>query len=82
MARLQAANVAYGSLNSVADFAAHPQLRRSPVETESGALELIAHPVEDSEHATTFGPVPALGEHSERLRAEFASQAPRRAART
>ena len=71
--RLRAAQVAYGGLNSVADFARHPQLRRLPVDTPSGPLELIAPPVTVDGDTLSLRPVPRIGEHSEAIRREFAA---------
>ena len=69
--RLRAADVAFARLNSVADLAAHPALRRTRVTTPSGPVELPAEAVawldEDTERA-----VPALGQHTEAIRREFA----------
>ena len=69
--RLQEASIAYGSVNSVEDLAAHPQLRMSPVETPSGEAKLVASPVRTTEGVSNYGSVPALGEHSESIRREF-----------
>jgi crotonobetainyl-CoA:carnitine CoA-transferase CaiB-like acyl-CoA transferase len=69
--RLSAAQIAYGAVNSVADFAAHPQLRRATVETAGGPVDLAAPPVRVDGRAPALRPVPALGEHSETIRAEF-----------
>ncbi len=57
VARLRAADIAFGALNSVADLAAHPQLRRAPQPTGHGTLSLVA----------------ALDEHGAALRREFAA---------
>ena len=72
-ARLKVGKIAYGALNSVADLAVHPQLRRMPVETPGGVAELIASPVISSEGGVAYGKVPALGEHGAAIRAEFGS---------
>ncbi len=66
--RLSAANIAYGSLNSVADLSRHPQLRRSDVGTPSGDVSIVAPP---SRPAGRLGDVPALGQHSKAIRDEF-----------
>lgn len=74
-ARLRAAAIAFGAVNSVSDFASHPQLRRAPVTLEDGQVaELVAPPVRHSfePDAPRFGRVPAVGEHSATIRAEFA----------
>lgn len=70
--RLQAGKVAYGAVNSVEDLSAHPQLRRSAVSTPSGQASLVAPPVRSSREAPELGAVPAIGEHSDQIRKEFA----------
>jgi len=70
-ARLRAANTAFGFANDVAGFARHPALRRARVATPFGSASIAAPPVMDSEGARELGPVPALGEHSDSIRAEF-----------
>jgi itaconate CoA-transferase len=70
-ARLRAANTAYGFVNDVAGFARHPALRRITVETPGGPISMAAPPVVWSDGAREMGPVPAAGEHSGAIRAEF-----------
>jgi crotonobetainyl-CoA:carnitine CoA-transferase CaiB-like acyl-CoA transferase len=70
--RLRSSGVAFGSLNSVKDFSAHPQLRRVEVGSPTGPVRLPATPVRTSEGTQALGPSPALGEHTEAIRAEFA----------
>jgi itaconate CoA-transferase len=71
VAALQRANIAFGKLNTVGDFARHPQLRRVDVETPTGAVSMPAPPqVFDGERARP-GPTPAIGSHSEAIRREF-----------
>jgi crotonobetainyl-CoA:carnitine CoA-transferase CaiB-like acyl-CoA transferase len=71
--RLQTARIAFGALNSVADFSGHPQLRRVSLGTGSGSVEVVAPPVIFSDLEYRPGAVPSLGEHSERIRLEFSS---------
>jgi itaconate CoA-transferase len=71
--RLRKAQIAYGALNSVADFSAHPQLRRLAAQTPMGAIELVAPPLRVAGQTPAYGRVPALGEHGEALRREFAA---------
>ena len=70
--RLRRADIAFGAVNSVADLAAHPQLRRIEVETPSGPVELIAPPARHLGEARDYGPVPGLDQHGAAIRAEFA----------
>ena len=71
-AKLRAANTAYGFVNDVAAFARHPALRRASVGTPNGPVAIAAPPVLWSDGARDLGPVPAIGEHSAAIRAEFA----------
>jgi itaconate CoA-transferase len=70
-AKLRAANTAYGFVNTVAEFAHHPALRRATVATPNGAVSIAAPPVLTSDGPRGLGPVPAIGEHSAAIRAEF-----------
>ena len=72
IARLRNAGTAYGFVRDVADFARHPALRRLEVATPNGPVSVPAPPVLADGVATALGPVPAIGEHSTALRAEFA----------
>jgi itaconate CoA-transferase len=73
VARLGAADIAYGSVNEVKDLSRHGQLRRITVEAPSGTVALPAPPAVFDGAARGEGAVPALGEHSARLRKEFAA---------
>ena len=72
VARLEAAQIAYGRVNSLADLAAHSQLRRAPVDTPAGELELVAPPARLVGEAVELGRVPALNAQGAALRREFA----------
>ncbi len=72
-AKLRAANTAYGFVNDVPAFARHPALRRISVETPNGPVAIAAPPVLTEEGERALGPVPAIGEHSTVIRAEFAA---------
>jgi crotonobetainyl-CoA:carnitine CoA-transferase CaiB-like acyl-CoA transferase len=72
VARLTAANTAYGFVNGVDGLARHPALRRVTVETEKGPVSLAAPAARFSDGPRALGPVPRLGEHNAKLRAEFA----------
>ncbi len=69
--RLFQAQIAFGSVNSVADLCAHQQLRRVPVDTPSGPVNLVAPPVIHADGTPPMRPVPSAGQHSEQLRHEF-----------
>ncbi len=69
---LRAAGIAFGAVNQVADLAAHPQLRRAPVETPSGTLDVVAPPARVAgQEIASLSPVPALDEQGAALRREF-----------
>jgi crotonobetainyl-CoA:carnitine CoA-transferase CaiB-like acyl-CoA transferase len=68
---LRGAGIAYGAVNSVDQLAHHPQLRLWPISTPSGTAELIAPPIQTELDTGSFAAVPALGEHTERIRREF-----------
>jgi itaconate CoA-transferase len=70
--RLRLAKIAFGVVNSVADFSRHPQLRRVSVETPSGPVEMPAPPVIERGENRPLRAVPGLGADSERIRHEFA----------
>ncbi|PSH60947.1 CaiB/BaiF CoA transferase family protein [Phyllobacterium sophorae] len=80
MAELEAAGLAYGRLNQIEDLSKHPHLRRLPLATPTGDIEVIAPAaIFDSVKMPTLRPVPALGAHSEAIRNEF-RPLPRRSA--
>jgi itaconate CoA-transferase len=68
MALLAAADIAFGRLNSVADLAQHPQLRRIDVQAGGHSISLPAPPGSAIASAT----VPELDQHGAALRREFA----------
>ncbi len=71
-AKLRAANTAYGFVNDVAAFSRHPALRRQTVQTPGGPVAIAAPPVL-RETSRDLGPVPAIGEHSAAIRADFSA---------
>jgi len=69
---LTSADIAFGRVNSPEELAHHPHLRRISIGTPSGP---VSYPAPAAQHAGAprhYGPVPALGEHSEKIKAEFA----------
>jgi itaconate CoA-transferase len=71
-ARLTAADIAFGAVNSVADLADHPQLRRVEAQTPAGPVSFPAYPVRRSGGSDAHLASPALDQHGADLRAEFA----------
>ena len=70
-ARLLNAGIAFGRVNSVAEFSGHPDLRRVEVATETGPAAIPAPPARLTGVLREPGPVPSLGEHGSALRREF-----------
>jgi formyl-CoA transferase len=68
--KLAAADIAYARVNSPAELGRHPHLRRITVGTPSGPVSYPA-PAEQRAATREYRPVPALGEHTVRVRAEF-----------
>ena len=72
-AKLKDAQIAYGALNTVEDFAHHPQLRRTTVGSEAGDISLVASPIRlASDTPVPVKPIPPLGAQNDALRKEFA----------
>jgi len=77
--KLAAADIAFARVNTTADLAVHPQLRRIEVGTPSGVISYPAPPARSDAASPRYGAVPALGEHTAKIRAEFMPHAPQRA---
>jgi len=69
--KLAAADIAFARVNGPAELARHPQLRRITIDTPSGPVSYPAPAERNAATTRRYGPVPALGEHSEKVRAEF-----------
>jgi formyl-CoA transferase len=72
--KLATADIAFARVNTAADLSRHPHLRRITVGTPSGPVSYPA-PAERAAASRRSGPVPALGEHTERVREEFVEAA-------
>jgi itaconate CoA-transferase len=70
--KLAAADIAFGRVNTPAELARHPHLRRITVNSPSGPLSYPAPAAQWAGEPRRYGPVPALGEHTEKIRTEFA----------
>jgi crotonobetainyl-CoA:carnitine CoA-transferase CaiB-like acyl-CoA transferase len=76
--RLEAADVAFGSVNSVKDLSDHPALKRRQAISSTGEyIELPDRPIgqtsmDDSPDEPSRSTVPGLGQHSDMIRKEFA----------
>lgn len=71
--RLDAAGIAFARVSDCALLSRHPHLRRVTFDTPSGPAHLPAPAPVIAGNDRTYGPVPALGEHTEKIRAEFLS---------
>ena len=69
MEALVAADIACARVNDMAGLARHPHLVRIEVDTPSGPIAYPAPP----NRRNAYGAVPALGEHTDRIRAEFSA---------
>jgi itaconate CoA-transferase len=66
--KLDAAEIAFARVSDMAGLARHPHLRRITIATPSGP---VSYPAPPRARADGYGAVPGLGEHSEKVRAEF-----------
>jgi itaconate CoA-transferase len=71
IAKLAAADIAFGTVNDPAGLARHPHLRRIAVATPGGVVHYPAPPARVAGETRRYGAVPALGEHTDKIRAEF-----------
>src|SRR5262249_8800272 len=63
--RLEDGGIAFGEVNTMADLAVHPHLRRIEVATPKGVVSYSAPAAIFGGQARTYGAVPDLGEHQE-----------------
>jgi itaconate CoA-transferase len=75
VARLDEAGIASARLRTPAEFAAHPQLaardRWRQVDTPGGPVRALLPPVSTPGREAAMGAVPALGQHTDAVLAEF-----------
>ena len=69
--KLAAADIAFARVNTPADLSRHPHLRRITIGTPSGPVSYPAPTEQRASSTRRYGPVPAIGEHTEKVRAEF-----------
>jgi formyl-CoA transferase len=69
--KLAAADIAFARVNTAADLSHHPHLRRITIGTPSGPVSYPAPAEQRASSTRRYGPVPALGQHTEKVRAEF-----------
>jgi formyl-CoA transferase len=70
MQKLEKADIAFARVSDCALLSAHPHLRRIEVATPSGPAAMPA-PAPLFDETRRYGAVPALGEHTEKIRKEF-----------
>jgi formyl-CoA transferase len=70
MLRLEKADIAFARVSDLKALAEHPHLRRVTIDSPSGP---ISYPTPAAIHDVPRRPgsIPALGQHSEKIRAEF-----------
>ncbi|MGA7971757.1 MAG: CaiB/BaiF CoA-transferase family protein [Pseudolabrys sp.] len=71
MTILEKADIAFARVNDAKLLSTHPHLRRITVGTESGPASMPAPAAVRAGAPRHYGPVPALGEHSEMIKKEF-----------
>ena len=74
---LTEADIAFGRVNTPAELAQHPHLRRIAIGSPTGPISVPAPAAQHAGEPRRYGPVPAVGEHSARIRAEFGAAAKR-----
>jgi itaconate CoA-transferase len=70
-ARLDAAQIAFARVNDVVSMLRHPHFRRVTVDSPNGPLALPAPPARFLGEDVSFGPLPGLGQHTDKVRREF-----------
>lgn len=74
VSRMSEAKVAYASVNTVEELSTHPHLRRIKVDTPEGEVQMVSPPAQVREQTRNYGPVPALGQHTDTIRKEFSAR--------
>jgi formyl-CoA transferase len=69
--KLAAADIAFGRVNGPGELARHPHLRRITIGSPGGPLSYPAPAAQWGGEARKYGPVPAVGEHTEKIKVEF-----------
>ena len=70
-AKLAGADIAYARVNDTGLLAKHPHLRRVTVGSPSGPISMPAPAPTRVGETRDYGPIPALGEHTEAIKKEF-----------
>jgi itaconate CoA-transferase len=72
--KLAAADIAFGRVNGPAELQEHPHLRRITIGSPSGPISYPAPAAQHAGEPRRYGAVPAIGEHSASIRAEFGAK--------
>ena len=70
-AKLQSAQIAFGRLNGMDEFAKHPQNRFITVGTSGGEMQILAPGAVVNGMVVPLGDVPDLGANNDKIRSEF-----------
>jgi formyl-CoA transferase len=73
MKKLEAADIAFARVNDWELLSKHAHLRRITVGAPSGPVSMPAPAPVRAGQERSYGPIPALGEHTEIIRNEFLS---------
>ncbi|HET9904128.1 MAG TPA: CaiB/BaiF CoA-transferase family protein [Xanthobacteraceae bacterium] len=71
IAKLLAADIAFARVSDMPALQRHPHLRRITIDTPSGPASYPAPAARFADGERVYGKVPALGEHTEKIRQEF-----------
>jgi formyl-CoA transferase len=71
MKKLESADIAFARVNDWELLSKHAHLRRLTVDAPSGPVSMPAPAPLHAGEDRTYGPIPALGEHTEMIRKEF-----------
>ena len=69
--KLQDADIAYGQLSTIKDLNKHPQSNFISVQTSEGEISLLSPGAVINGEEVTFGKVPFLGEHTDKIKNEY-----------
>jgi itaconate CoA-transferase len=72
MQKLAAADIAFARVNNSELLATHPHLRRIAFDAPTGLVSVPAPAAQRAGEERRYGAIPALGEHSDKIRKEFA----------
>jgi itaconate CoA-transferase len=71
MKKLEAADIAFARVNDSALLSTHSHLRRISIDAPSGPVSMPAPASTRAGETRDYGPIPALGAHTEKIRKEF-----------